>query len=53
MSDKWIDRMATPKRDPAHVDNISELLMDTSKINMSMDLLTSLCSLIDFLIYTW
>ena len=34
MTNKWIDRMATPKRDPARVDNISELLMDTSKINM-------------------
>ena len=34
METKWKDRIADPKKDPACVENIGELFMDTSKIQM-------------------
>ena len=34
MASKWTDRMATPKIDPSRSENISELFMDSSKINV-------------------
>ncbi len=34
MASKWIDRIATPKIDPMCVENISEFLIDSSKIGM-------------------